>query len=168
MSIREQLRQTPLFSSLPPVEIDVLAATLAPIDYPADGLIFYEGDPGDRMYIVLSGEVEVIKALGTDEERLLGSFAEGEILGEMSLLEPDANRSASARAKIPTQVLEMTRADFEKLVRRYPPLMFEILHVLSARLRASDDARIRDLEKKNMELAIANAELKAAQERAGE
>ena len=168
MDVREQLRQTPLFSSLPPVEIDVLAATLEPIDYQAGALLFYEGDPGDRMYIVLSGEVEVVKALGTGQERQLGLFSPGAMLGEMSLLEPEGNRSASARAMSPAQVLEMTRGDFEKLVKRHPPIMFEILHVLAARLRASDDARIRDLEKKNMELAIANAELKAAQARAGE
>ena len=146
----------------------MLAATLEPIDCQAGDLLFYEGDPGDRMYIVLSGEVEVIKALGTGQERQLGAFGAGAMLGEMSLLEPDANRSASARTTTSAQVLEMTRSDFEKLVNRYPPIMFEILRVLAERLRASDDARIRDLEKKNMELAIANAELKAAQERAGE
>lgn len=162
MPDRDQLRRVPLFSRLPPMEVDVLAATLPASAYGGGALLFREGDPGDRLYLVMEGEVEVVKALGSAEERVLNVFGPGAMLGEMSLLSPGETRSAGARARGNVEVVTMTREDFETLLRRYPALFFDVLRVLADRLREADNALIRDLHAKNEELARAYAELQAA------
>ena len=157
------LRRVPLFADLPIEEIEVLAATLQPMAYSANTLLFREGDTGDRFYVVLDGTIAIIKAMDTADERLVGLRGTGEFVGEMSLLNPDGLRTASVRVHEDARVLEMTRADFDALLYRYPTLAYSMLRVLSMRLRASNDTAIQDLHEKNRRLAQAYADLQAAQ-----
>ena len=159
----ELISHIPLFSSLPPGELERLAATLQPSSIPQGSLLFLEGEADDRLYIVLEGEVEIIKALGLDGQRLLGVRAAGSFIGEMSLFSRDSRHTASVRARTPLQVLEMTRADFDALVRRHPSLAYEMMRILSLRLEESENLTIRDLLEKNRQLTQAYKELKAAQ-----
>jgi phosphoserine phosphatase RsbU/P len=159
------LKHVPLFVSLPPGELADMAASLYETRYPAGVVLFREGEHGDRFYIVLDGQIAIVKALGTDDERLLGVRGAGEFVGEMSLLSQDGLRTASVRVEEDARVLELTRADFDALLHRYPPLAYEMLRVLSIRLRESHDAAIRDLHEKNARLAQAYADLQAAQAR---
>lgn len=165
MTTRDQLRHIPLFVSLPPVEIDVLAVSLESHLYPAGATIFQEGDPGDRLYIVLSGEVEIIKALDTPQERRLGSYGPGAVFGEMGLISHDNERSASTRVSEDAELLVMTRDEFESLLHRYPSMVFDVLNLLVDRLREADNVLIRELQHKNLELSRVNAELEAALDR---
>ena len=157
------LQHVPLLGSLPPGELADIAATLREQRYPAGAVLFHEGDYGDRFYIVLSGRIEIVKALGTADERLLGLRGAGEFVGEMSLLSRDGLRTASVRVYEDARVLELTRADFDALLHRHPLLAYEMLRVLSIRLRESHDLAIRDLHEKNERLAQAYADLQAAQ-----
>ena len=103
MTTRDQLRRVPLFASLPPVEIDVLAVSLESSSFPANTVVFQEGDPGDRLYIVLSGEVEIIKALDTPQERRLGTYGPGAFSERWACLAPTmSDRPASESAKTPS------------------------------------------------------------------
>ena len=155
--------RVPLFAALPPAELATLAASLRQSRYPAHTVLFREGDYGDRFYIVLDGQIAIIKALDTDDERLLTVHGAGAFIGEMSLLSPDGLRTASARVHADAQMLELTRADFDALLQRHPMLAYEMLRVLSTRLREAQDAAIRDLHEKNERLAQALADLHAAQ-----
>jgi len=157
------LKQIPLFSTLPDVELIHLRGLLQPCDLDAGAILFYESEIGDRLSIILSGEVEVIKALGTAEERLLSVLGRGDFIGEMSLLFHDRQRSASARARTPVKLLELLQADFDNLLKRLPRLAFAIMDEMSLRLRHSEDATIRDLQAKNVQLTQAYNELKDAQ-----
>jgi phosphoserine phosphatase RsbU/P len=157
------ISRVPLFAALPYAEIEALAETLEPSSYPPQTILFREGDYGNRFYIVLEGQIAIIKALGTDDERILAMRGPGEFVGEMSLLSRDGLRTASVRVETEAQVLELTRADFDALLHRHPTLAYEMLRVLSARLRDSHDSAIRDLHEKNRRLAEAYAELQAAQ-----
>ncbi len=161
---RNQLKKFPFFKLLPDEEIQGLLDSFKATTYPAGKLLFMEGDPGESFSLVLSGEIEIVKALGSPEERVLAVVEAGDYLGEMSLLNPEGQRSASARARTPVQLMEMTRTDFEALVRKHPRLAFEFTREMSARLRSSENATIRDLQAKNRQLAQAYQELKAAQE----
>ena len=147
--------QVPLFASLPASELDHLAATLERVDLPPDLVLFREGEYGDRFYLVLDGEIEVIKASGTADERLLAVRGPGQFVGEMSLLNPDGLRTATVRTRSTAQVLEMTRADFDAMLRRHPMLAYDMARVLSMLLSQSNNATIRDLRAKNEELEIA-------------
>ena len=158
------IRQVPLFSTLPPAEIDALAAELQEVDYPAETVLFKEGEYGDKFYIVADGQIEIIKAMDTPNARLLAIRGTGEFIGEMSLLNRDGLRTASARTHTDVRLLEMTRAEFDGLLHREPTIAYEMLRVLSTRLRHAHNESIRDLKEKNRKLAEAYANLKAAQE----
>jgi sigma-B regulation protein RsbU (phosphoserine phosphatase) len=160
---REAISRVPLLANLPPEEIDYLADSLRSVNIPAGTLLMEEGRSGDRLYLVLDGQVEIIKALGTEAERSLGLRGSGAFLGEMSLLSETHRATASVRARVPVQLLEMTRADFDALLQRQPGFARSLLQLLSARLDESENVTIRDLREKNRQLAQAYEELKAAQ-----
>ena len=155
--------RVPLFASLPPSEIQHLVETLRRSKIAPGAVLFHEGDYGDRFYIVLTGELEIVKALGTADERLLDTRGPGEFVGEMSLLIRDGLRTATVRAQTAVQVLEMTRADFDALLQRQPTLAYDIARVLSQLLQQGNNATIRDLQEKNRQLTEAYEELQAAQ-----
>ncbi len=153
----------PPFASLPSDEIEYLARSLRPRAIPEQTLLLREGGVDDHFYILLEGQVEIIKALGTDAERLLGILGSGSLLGEMSLFGQDSRHTASVRARSPLQVLEMTRAEFDALLHRHPPLAYGMLRTLTQRLDESENLVIRDMLEKNRQLRQAYDELKAAQ-----
>ncbi len=157
------LSRVPLFAGLPPAELAALEATLPELSFPAQTILFREGDHGDRFYVVLKGRIEVLKAMDSADERLLTILGPNEFVGEMSLLNPDGRRTASVRVIEDACMLVFTRADFDALLHRYPALAYTMLRVLSTRLRDSHDATIRDLHEKNERLARAYADLQAAQ-----
>ena len=157
------LRQVPLFASLPSEEIDLLAETLLPVAVPAEGLLFQEGALEGRCFILLEGEVDIIKSLGTPDERLLATRGPGSSLGEMSLFSQDQRRTASVRARSAAELLEMRREDLEALMRRHPELAYSMLGTLSQRLEQSENHTVADLREKNRLLQLAYDELKTAQ-----
>jgi serine phosphatase RsbU (regulator of sigma subunit) len=159
----QALRQVPLFSSLPQEEIDRLAETLEPVDLEPGGLLFREGEAGACCYFIMQGEVEVLKALDTSDERLLAVRGPGTPLGEMGLFSRVHARTASVRARTPLQVLGMQRHDLEGLLQRQPALAFELIQTLSQHLDESENHTVADLREKNRQLQQAYDELKAAQ-----
>ncbi len=162
--INSILSRIPFFSTLPPAELDALAASLSEKIYPAQTVLLHEGEYGDKFYIVLDGQIAILKAMGSDDERLLGLRGVGEFIGEMGLLNRDGRRTASARVYTDARLLEMTRADFDALLTRVPTIAYEMLRVLSARLDEAHNNAIAELMVRNRELAAAYAELQAAQE----
>jgi serine phosphatase RsbU (regulator of sigma subunit) len=159
----ELLSQVPLFAALPREELVGLKADLRMVERAGGEFLFAEGDPGDRFYIVLSGQLEVVKAIGTKEERILNRCGPNDYLGEISLMESGGLRTASVRALTASRLLEMTRDDFNSLLQRQPAIAFHMAKVLSMRLREADRLTIRDLEQKNRELDQAYRDLQAAQ-----
>jgi serine phosphatase RsbU (regulator of sigma subunit) len=157
------IQNLPLFASLPQAEIQRLAEVMQPSEFPAGAILFHEGDVGSRFSIILSGEIEIIKALGSPEQFILAVMLPGEYLGEMSLLDPNQQRAASARARTHVQLLEMTQDSFNELIHHYPDLGVDILRQMSIRLRETEDTTIRDLREKNRQLSQAYLELQAAQ-----
>ncbi len=157
------IRRLLLFTALPQHEIEHLVQTLRPCEFPADALLFVEGQTGDRFYIVVEGEVEIIKALGTDAERLLAIRGSGSLVGEMSLFSKDRRHTASVRARTPLKLLELTQTDFDALLHSQPGLVYELVRTLTARLDESENLTIRDLLEKNRQLRQAYHELEAAQ-----
>jgi serine phosphatase RsbU (regulator of sigma subunit) len=159
----ELISRIPLFATLPRPEIERLAATLRPLDFPEGALLFREGTTGDLFYVLLDGQVEIIKALGTAAERVLGIRQPGSFIGEMSLFSREGMRTASVRAITPLHLLEMTRADFDALLTRQPALAYTMTRILSQRLEESENQTIQDLLEKNRLLTQAYDELKTAQ-----
>jgi sigma-B regulation protein RsbU (phosphoserine phosphatase) len=157
------LDNIPLFAALPKEEIRNFEKVLHPLEVASDTLLMREGEQGERFFIILEGELEIIKAYQTENERLLGIRGPGEYIGEMSLLDQDELRTASVRTRTNSKLLEMNRDDFDEMLQRRPTLAVLMLRELSARLRASENATIRDLEEKNNELTRAYQDLQKVQ-----
>lgn len=158
------LSQIPLFSGLPMDEIRHLAATLDVRLLPPRHVLFYENDPSRGMYVVLDGHLQVLKALDSDAERVMAEFRAGQFVGEMGLLNPDGQRTATVRTVEPTLVMEVTRHDFDALLERHPKLAYGMVREMSARLTNSGNRAIADLQAKNRELEHAYTELADAYE----
>ncbi len=161
---RSLLQEVPLFSSLSSAGIEALSELLQEKAYPSQMVLFEEGEHGDRFYVVETGEITIIKAMGTPQERVLAVRGAGEFIGEMSLLSREGVRTASARVEPGSRLLEMRRADFDVFLHRVPDIAYEMLAVLSDRLNEAHNGSIRDLTEKNRQLEEAYASLKAAQQ----
>ncbi len=160
----EQLaRLVPAFASLSRQELQDLAATMRPETVAAGTLLFREGEKGDRLLVLLDGQVEITKALGTEGERVMGVRGPGSFLGEMSLFDRNGLRTASVRARTPLRVLSMSRGELIALLNRQPRLGYELVRTMSERLQESENLTIQDLLEKNRQLKQAYDELKAAQ-----
>ena len=100
----------------------------------SDGeLIIRQGEVGDCMYVVQSGEVEVFKTQG-DKELHLGTMGEGDFFGEMALLDRDV-RSASIRSIGETRILKVDKRTFLSQVHADPALALRIVQKMSQRIR---------------------------------
>jgi phosphoserine phosphatase RsbU/P len=158
------LANTQPFTSLAKDEIEYLAATLPTKFIPTGEILLREGHRDKILYILLEGEVEIIKSLGSENERMLGMRGTGTLLGEMSLFNQDGCHTASVRAITPLKLMEMTHAELDKLLHRQPQLAYEIIRMFSNRLKTSENITILDLKEKNVRLQQAYEDLKAAQE----
>ena len=161
--IHALLAGLPLFASLAADDIRQLADSLRPIEAAEGATLFRENEYGDHFYIVTEGEIEVVKAAGTADERLIAVRGRGEFVGEMGLINRDSLRTATVRTRSPARLLEMSRADFDALLLRQPMLAYEMVRVMSTRLNAAHNAAVRDLVEKNRQLSEAYDALKAAQ-----
>ena len=158
----KRIQEIPLFASLPPKEIHFLAENLTQRELPAGTLLVRENHPASRFFIILDGDVEIIKAYGTPDERQLAIRKGGTFIGEMGLLSEEGLHTASVRAHSTIIVLEMTRDDFDTLLHRQPALAYDMVRTLTKRLNDSENMTIRDLRRKNRELMEAYKELEEA------
>ena len=152
----------PLFASLPAEEISHLEATLAALEFPSGEVLLHEGRSDDKFYILLEGQVEIVKALDLPEERILAVREAGNMLGEMSLFTQDGSHTASVRSLTPLRLLKVTHTELDALLHRQPHLVYEMVRLLSKRLEETENITILDLKEKNQRLREAYEELKAA------
>jgi CRP-like cAMP-binding protein len=101
---------------------------------PAGSQFFAEGDLGLGMFIIESGEVEIIKQMG-DDQRVLATLGKGDFFGEMSMLEDDYPRNATAVAKSDVQAVLIDRAAFTFILERNPEIAVRMMRKLVRRLR---------------------------------
>ena len=114
------------------------------IDLEPNVIFLHEDELGDSMYVIAHGSVDIIKALGTQEESLLAIYQEGELVGEMSLLNPLQPRSASARSRDNVTLLVVTGRRLSSCCRASRALQLTFAHY-GERLYATASVKIRDL-----------------------
>jgi CRP-like cAMP-binding protein len=128
------LKGIELFESLSVGELAAIASVVEEIDYPVDEIIIKEGSAGDTLYLMIEGEVSVIKDLGEINEVEIDRMTDGEYFGEMALFE-DMVRSVSIRTEKPSAFMVLYKQEFKEIVREYPQIALEICKVLSGRIR---------------------------------
>ena len=112
--------------------------------YPDRGFLFHEGDPADGVCMVLSGDVEVLRTVGSHEQ-ILGRFAEGEFLGEVAVLD-GGNRSSCARAHGPVTVGKIDKnVLLSTLLKESPAVSLHLFQQLLAYLRRTNDLFIGEM-----------------------
>jgi CRP-like cAMP-binding protein len=115
---------------------ELSAAEIYGRDFPAGSVVFEEGDPGSRMYVIQSGEVRIVKRVGA-RDITLARLGGGEAFGEMALLEGQP-RSATAVVDETARILVIDEGAFADLVRRNGEIALRLLRRLSARLRETN------------------------------
>ncbi len=140
------LKSAPLFAETADHVLAEIAGLVEQVPFETDQVVFHQGDPGDSLYVIVSGSVRV-----WDGERLLNELKEGEAFGELALLDPEP-RLGTVKAAEPTQLLRLDSASFREVLDSQPEVSSAILRVVTKYLRSQlqypreASARIRALE----------------------
>jgi signal transduction histidine kinase len=132
---KDVLRRLPLFAGLSEDDLERLYHMAEPVFIPEGRRFIQEGDPGDTLYIVLDGEVEVTKRQG-GQDVVLAVRGAGEFFGEMSLLD-GAPRNASLRTLRDSHLLAISQTAFGTLLSCSPSAPLSMLHTVTTRLRST-------------------------------
>ncbi|MDQ4126801.1 MAG: MFS transporter [Actinomycetota bacterium] len=108
------LRSLPIFAPLPAPAIERVASRLIPIEESAGTPIVRQGEPGDRFYIIVDGEVTVSR-----DDRSVASLGGGDFFGEIALLR-NAPRNATVTARTSVRLYALERDDFLEVVTGHP------------------------------------------------
>lgn len=136
------LRASRLFSGVSDATLDVLARELKCEMAGPGQMLIAEGELAAHMFVVLSGEVEVLHKGGLDHDVRVALLGPGDWVGEMAILDVQP-RSASVRALASSALLRVTAADvrrllYEPALDQYALLVMNIARELSRRLRVAD------------------------------
>jgi HEAT repeat protein len=132
------IRQVPMFQELRVRELVAIAAITLEKRCSRGEVVVREGDEGDILYLVLKGDLKVLKGMGTGREMRLATIAAADFFGEMALFDRQP-RSASVLAESDTQLLMIEEATFTRIMKRHPAIPMNICRVLSQRVRASHE-----------------------------
>ena len=155
-----KLRAIPLFRELNRRDLQAVVELIEICKYSTGDVVFEQGAPGDGVYVVLKGCVEVVQKDGEEDEKVLLSQSEsGSFFGEIALLE-DAPRTAAAVAAEDTRLALFSRDALHQLAEQRPHLGVKIAIQLS-RIVAE---RLRQT---NHSLQVARDELAAKQKEDG-
>lgn len=132
----DELKDIHLFSLLDEVERDVLAQRLTEEPITAGQVMFNFGDPGDCLYIVKRGTIELWVKTTTGERVVLERVGPGDFFGEISMLDLGP-RTASATVIEDGEVIEVDRGDLDHLISMKPSAALDLLAATGQRLRES-------------------------------
>ena len=136
---RQALREHDLLGAIDPGDLDALLMRARSKRYADGTLLFQKGDPGDSLFVIQKGSIKVFALSDTGREILLNVMAEGEVFGEIALLDGKP-RTADAATVGTTRLLEIHRRDVLPLVQERPELALRMIEILCARLRWVSEA----------------------------
>jgi predicted acylesterase/phospholipase RssA len=105
-------------------------------------ILFRQDEQADFLYVVRSGRLRVIHNHGTPQERILRESGRGECIGEMALLS-DEGRSATVVAIRDSELFQISKADFHRLVQQHPDTMLDLMRVITGRLDKRDSGSVK-------------------------
>jgi CRP/FNR family transcriptional regulator, cyclic AMP receptor protein len=144
----ELLAEVPFLQFLDDKDRAALAADLDVVRFPAGRVLFNYGDPGDSLYVIRSGEVEVFFKDDTGARIVLDTAKAGDVFGELSLLD-GGPRTASVVATQDLEALRVDRANLDHFLKRHPEATLDLLTAMGRRLRATSE-KLRHTASRNV------------------
>jgi CRP-like cAMP-binding protein len=135
-ALHDFLKQVPLFAGLTDTEVEALATDFIPHRFRQAEAIFHQGDPGQMLYLIQSGQVRIYVLGEEGQETSVILHGPTDIFGELALID-GLPRSASAVAMEDTIMLTLSRDRFREHMRRTPQLALNFMKALSVRVRYS-------------------------------
>ena len=109
----------------------------------AGDFVFRRGEPGDRMYLVIEGEIDLLVG-----NRVVEKAGPGVFLGELALID-ESPRSASARARTTARVFPIDEDRFQSLVQETPTFALDLMRTIASRLRRTNASIAKRTPKKS-------------------
>jgi CRP/FNR family cyclic AMP-dependent transcriptional regulator len=148
MSSKESLlAEVQFFQLLDPEERSALAEVLQESRHEAGSVLFEFGDPGDCMYVVCSGSVELSATDKLGQKLVLTVCGRGDMFGELSLLDM-GTRTARAVVLEAVELLALDRQQLQEFFRRHPDAALDMMTMMGRRMRATTD-RLRQMAVRN-------------------
>ena len=132
------LRQHPIFCDLDSEALDQLCRYVKPVSLKRGATIYSKGDPGNSLYVVISGTAKMSISSPDGRSAILNLIGPGEIFGEIALLD-GRERTADAIANTNCEVFIIDRREFIPFVRSQPTLAMKLIELLCGRLRWTSD-----------------------------
>jgi CRP/FNR family cyclic AMP-dependent transcriptional regulator len=148
----EQLAGVKLFELLSDEDRAALAAVVDSIRLDAGQTLFEAGHPGESLFVVRSGEVELFISDNTGQKIVLMNAIEGDLFGELALLDRGA-RTATAVALADAELLELDREDLLLLFQRHPDSAVSMLAAVTGMMRKADEL-LRSRVSRNVNIEV--------------
>ena len=132
------VRQAPLFAVLDDDAASALKSSMTPVQLGRGQVLFHEGDPGDRLYVIIDGKVKLGRTSGDGRENLLAVLGPGEMFGELSLFDPGP-RNATATAVADTSLIGLGEDGLTTWLGGRPEVARQLLRALARRLRRTNE-----------------------------
>lgn len=135
---RKLLANSALFSQLEPAELDKLLRFAKIKPFKPKEVIFHKGDEGRQLFAILNGRVQISTLSGEGKEMTFIILEAGDLFGEISVLD-GRERTATATALQPTELLAIERRDFIPFIEQHPKIAVKMLAALCERIRLTDE-----------------------------
>jgi CRP/FNR family cyclic AMP-dependent transcriptional regulator len=132
--LAQTLAGIPFFSGLDASSLESVGRGMRARRFRRGEVIFHQGDPGDALFIVMSGAIKIMLPSDTGDEAILATLRPGDVFGELALLD-GAPRSATATALEATETLILPRDQFRELLATEPAIRDAILASMAGELR---------------------------------
>ncbi len=157
----ETLARAGIFQGIDPTAVEALSSALESVEFPRAHVIFAEGEPGDRLYIIVSGKVKIGRRSGDGRENLLMVFGPSDMFGELSIFDPGP-RTSTATTVTEVRAVTMDRAALHEWIGKRPEIAEQLLRVIARRLRRTNNM-LADLIFTDVPGRVAKALLQLAQ-----
>lgn len=137
-SIAELISSVPLFANLEPAEIERIADVAVPRAFPANSMVFREGDHSDACYVVRSGLFRVTREYPDGRAITLATLTPGDFFGELAMLDGEV-RSASVESVERGELVALPANDMLSLLERNPEITVKVATALTRRLREANE-----------------------------
>jgi CRP/FNR family cyclic AMP-dependent transcriptional regulator len=145
----DRLRSITIFKDLDKNELEIVHKHVFEQSVKKDSVLFAEGMPGELLYIIMSGRVEIIKKTKDNEKIVLATMGVNEIVGEMSLIDSEP-RSATGRTSEDSVLLVIKKQSFNEILQSDPrtaaKVLMGLLKIISRHLRMTDK-KIEEIKK---------------------